>query len=125
MIATTHPHPDKRFIMQTYRQHILDFKRKNGSARSLVHYKSFVQIYLHCKRGLMEGNATLLTEASAMLRALKGFVKYGKPDINGDWACRECRPYSDIIKGGFQCCYHLALSIIERVEGAGVESGKP
>ena len=53
--------------METYRQHILWIKKNNrnermatkvsgeprpikGSARSLIHYRDFIQIYLHCKR---------------------------------------------------------------------------
>lgn len=29
---------------------------------------------------------------------------------NGDWACAECKPHSDMIKAGFQCGWHRALA---------------
>lgn len=27
---------------------------------------------------------------------------------NGDWACAQCKPHSDMIKDGFVCGYHRA-----------------
>ncbi len=45
-----HPHPDKLHVLRCDREFILAFKRKNGNARSLVHYKDFIQTYLACKR---------------------------------------------------------------------------
>ena len=41
----------------------------------------------------------------ALVEALK---KHGTPP--GDWACKECRPNSDMLKPGFQCLYHAAIS---------------
>jgi hypothetical protein len=38
--------------MVCYRRYILGCKRKWGTARSLVHYKGYVQEYLNCKRKL-------------------------------------------------------------------------
>jgi len=43
-----------------------------------------------------------------MLEALK---KYGTPP--GDWACKECRPNSDMLKAGFMCSYHVAIAAAE------------
>ena len=45
-----HPNPNKLFILQIYRRYLLAFKKKNGTARSLVHYKDYVQSYLTAKR---------------------------------------------------------------------------
>jgi hypothetical protein len=50
-----HPHPDKRHVMTIYRHYILELKRKNGSARSLVHYRQFIAIYLQAKREVLQG----------------------------------------------------------------------
>jgi hypothetical protein len=30
---------------------------------------------------------------------------------DGDWACAECHPNSDMLVSGFQCGYHLAKKI--------------
>lgn len=48
----THPHPDKRHVVRTYRQHILNCKRRWGTARGLIHYRAIVETYLACKREL-------------------------------------------------------------------------
>lgn len=48
-----HPHPDKRHIVTTYRRYILGFKKQNGSARSLVHYRDLIATYLEAKRELI------------------------------------------------------------------------
>ena len=31
-----------------------------------------------------------------------------------DWACKECVPFSDILKDGFQCKYHEAITAIKQ-----------
>jgi hypothetical protein len=40
--------------MRTYRRHILACKKKWGTARGLIHYRTFIQEYLECKRELYE-----------------------------------------------------------------------
>lgn len=45
----THPHPDPRHIMVTYRRHLLNAKRKFGTSRALVHYRQFLQSYFEAK----------------------------------------------------------------------------
>jgi len=47
-----------------------------------------------------------------MLEALK---KHGTPP--GDWACKECRPNSDMLKAGFLCSYHAAIAAAEAQQG--------
>lgn len=50
---------------------------------------------------------TAVTAERDRLRAL--LEKAGRalePPSNGDWACAECKPYSDMLKPGFQCAYH-------------------
>lgn len=34
---------------------------------------------------------------------------------NGDWACAECRPHSDMLKEGWTCSYHRALTFRARI----------
>ena len=34
---------------------------------------------------------------------------------NGDWACAECRPHSDMLKEGWSCGYHRALALRARI----------
>ena len=31
-----------------------------------------------------------------------------------DWACKECVPFSDILKDGFQCKYHKAITTCQQ-----------
>jgi hypothetical protein len=31
-----------------------------------------------------------------------------------DWACKECVPFSDILKDGFQCKYHKAITVAKQ-----------
>lgn len=53
-----HPHPDPAHVMRTYRQYILDRKKKWSSARGLIHYRQIVDTYLWAKRAaLRRGNA--------------------------------------------------------------------
>jgi hypothetical protein len=47
-----HPHPDKEHVMSQYRRHILTCKKKWGTARGLIHYRSIVNEYLRCKAHL-------------------------------------------------------------------------
>jgi hypothetical protein len=49
----SHPHPDQRHVMVTYRRYILGMKRKNGTARSLVHYGQYIQAYLAAKASVV------------------------------------------------------------------------
>jgi hypothetical protein len=53
-MSDVHPHPDKRHVMTIYRRHILGRKRKWGTARGLVHYRSYVRTYLECKREVLK-----------------------------------------------------------------------
>jgi hypothetical protein len=45
-----HPHPDKLHVRRQYRRHILNCKKKWGSARSLIHYRRIIDAYLETKR---------------------------------------------------------------------------
>lgn len=45
----THP-GDPRTVMQRYRQFILNRKRKDGTARGLIHYRRILDEYLAAKR---------------------------------------------------------------------------
>lgn len=55
----SHSHPDRRHVMTSYRQYIIGEKRKAGGrdprafrrgARSLLHYRDYVDEYLEAKR---------------------------------------------------------------------------
>jgi hypothetical protein len=35
-----------------------------------------------------------------------------------DWACKECVPFSDILKDGFQCKYHEAIAVCKQALAA-------
>lgn len=57
-----HPHPDRQHVMITYRRYILGEKRKAGGrdprafrrgARSLLHYRDYVDEYLEAKRDVL------------------------------------------------------------------------
>ncbi len=52
-VEMDHPHPNKPRIVSSYRQYILGVKRKEGIARSLVHYKDIVASYRTAKRQLL------------------------------------------------------------------------
>ena len=41
---------DPHLVMTQYRRHILSSKKRWSSARSLVHYRGFIQSYLWAKR---------------------------------------------------------------------------
>lgn len=49
VFAVDHPHPNPAHVMRVYRGHILGSKRRWGSARGLLHYRRYLQTYLHCK----------------------------------------------------------------------------
>jgi len=44
-----------RHIMSVYRRHLLGSKKKWGTARGLIHYRSFVDSYLLAKRAVLAG----------------------------------------------------------------------
>lgn len=44
------PEEEALHVMTAYRHYLLGCKKKWGVARSLVHYKKLLQIYLECKR---------------------------------------------------------------------------
>ena len=50
-----------------------------------------------------------LEEAVGLLRS---FMKFPNPVNNGDWACRECKPLSDMLVDGFQCFYHCTEAFL-------------
>jgi len=54
-----HPHPDKAHVMRSYRKYLLAFKKSNGSARSLVHYREMIEIYREAKRSVIRCGSTL------------------------------------------------------------------
>jgi len=53
---SAHSHPDKQHVVRSYRQYILGFKRTNGTARGLVHYRDIIRIYQACKLEVANGN---------------------------------------------------------------------
>jgi hypothetical protein len=55
-------------------------------------------------------------EVTRLLSVIRGLLRYATAP--GDWACAECRPYSDMLKDGFRCAYHeaRALSGLEPVD---------
>lgn len=56
--------------------------------------------------------AALAESEVARLREIMGFLVLHRPKVNGDWACAECKPYSDMLVAGFQCAWHSALTIL-------------
>lgn len=71
-----HPHPDKAHIMRTYRRHIMASKRKFGSARSLIHYRAFLQEYISCK--------SFCAPLRVALQCPHGY------EIGNGWHCTTC-----------------------------------
>lgn len=51
-----HSQPDARKVMQCYRRHILNCKKKYGTARSQVFYKQYLALYLQAKIELLLGS---------------------------------------------------------------------
>jgi hypothetical protein len=49
---------------------------------------------------------------AALKLALEALEKHG--EAPKDWACKECVPFSDILKDGFQCKYHEAITTIKQ-----------
>ena len=43
-------------------------------------------------------------------------LKFTDISHSGDWACAQCKPYSDMIKEGFVCGYHRAESRRKPIE---------
>ena len=47
-------HPGRpQLVMTQYRRHILSAKKRYGSARSLIHYRRFIESYLWAKRQVL------------------------------------------------------------------------
>jgi hypothetical protein len=79
----------------------------------------------------IEANARLIAAAvnaypefEAMRTAMAGLVSLVErykvmEGANGDWACAECRPTSDIISPGFQCSYHAAKAALKLADARG------
>jgi hypothetical protein len=49
MSEYTHPHPDYKHVMRTYRTYLLWVKRRYGSCRGLAHYRGLLETYLAAK----------------------------------------------------------------------------
>jgi len=62
-----------------------------------------------------------MTKDEALALALEALEKHGAVPL--DWACAECRPNSDMLKIGFQCRYHAAITAIK--QAITLEDGKP
>lgn len=41
--------------------------------------------------------------------------------VNGDWACAECRPHSDMLIDGFRCQQHALLNALSHATSGGKE----
>ena len=52
------------------------------------------------------------TKDEALKLALLALEKHG--EAPKDWACKECVPFSDILKDGFQCKYHEAITACQQ-----------
>ena len=56
---------------------------------------------------------------SAALAEQDDFIlKFTDPNRNGDWACGQCKPHSDMIKDGFVCGYHRATARAKELSNA-------
>ena len=55
----------------------------------------------------------------ALALALEALEKHGVAPK--DWACKESVPFSDILKDGFQCKYHEAITAIKQARSAPVQ----
>ena len=53
-----------------------------------------------------------MTKDEALDLALEALEKHGVAPK--DWACKECVPFSDILKEGFQCRSHEAITAIKQ-----------
>lgn len=63
---------------------------------------------------------TLKADYDALRAKLDQFAKWiiNHPSENGDHACAQCYPFSDLLKDGFVCAYHAAELIARpRKEG--------
>jgi len=57
-----------------------------------------------------------MTKDEALALALEALEKHGTVPL--DWACEDCRPNSDMLKAGFQCRYHAAITAIKQAQQA-------
>jgi hypothetical protein len=48
-------------------------------------------------------------EAERRLAVANKWIRQHRTELDKDYACKECAPYSDMLIDGFQCAYHLAL----------------
>ena len=51
-------------------------------------------------------------ERAKLEQVLEALEKHGVAPK--DWACKECVPFSDILKDGFQCKYHKAITVAKQ-----------
>jgi hypothetical protein len=57
-----------------------------------------------------------MNHIEALKMALEALEKHGVAPK--DWACKECAPFSDMLKDGFQCKYHAAIAAIKQALAA-------
>lgn len=51
-----------------------------------------------------------------MARAVRLAKRFDLSQVNSNWACAQCRPYSDMLKAGFVCDVH-ALRALDAEDG--------
>lgn len=73
------------------------------------------QLFRHVS-GVAAETAGRIAAAEARIAELEPLAEVGRrkllegrPDVERDWACAQCRPESDIITPGFECHWHRAL----------------
>lgn len=88
------------FIKQDEEQAYLEsMKNMCGKHHSMVPSERC----LSCKVEALEAKVAQLEAENQ--RFARYFLQREAP---GDWACKECRPTSDMLIEGFQCVFHLA-----------------
>jgi hypothetical protein len=81
----------------------------DGEVREILsHYKDLAFTELRNERDAARDALRSLIDAH--------WVRDAATSRNGDWACVECRPHSDVIKRGFRCSYHAALALLGMTE---------
>lgn len=85
-------------------------------SKALVAYDQLQDEYqksLEAIEGLQAHLVRAQEESARRFDVLRNlFVNHSKPASNGDWACAECRPQSDMIRKGFRCAYHEASALL-------------
>jgi hypothetical protein len=65
----------------------------------------------------------IIAERSRLREALAGLVAVVEREgwwsqLNGDWACAECKPDSDMLIPGMRCQFHAAIDAARKEAGA-------